>query len=71
MPSAKEMFKDISYELTREDKDVLIYTHSIFRGDYIVFCKYGEQYFISEDITTFTPKLHLAIHQQLKERGWI
>ena len=83
---ALDMFKELGYKIAVKDKDVLMYSKDVsgktifihFRLKYRPISEEHLGYggYVSYDSgskvqRTFTPKEHQAIHQQMKELGWI
>lgn len=75
MSKADKMFKELGYEKSEtDDNNFIVYD---YRTGYmwfeIVFDKLNKEYYSQqyEDLPNITPKEHLAIHEKMKELGWI
>ena len=85
--TAKEMFEELGYKIAVNDEDVIIYHHYGKGNDTReIFFRLKHTYTYNENIgygaklsydsgssypLTITINEHLAIHQQLKELGWL
>ena len=78
MNMAKEMFKELGYNLVRNDDDYIIYEKKIDNGciKTVTFCdqlqnvniSYGE---FANQTPSIDMQLFVAIEKQLKELDWI
>ena len=77
---AKEMFEELGFHLHTKDRCHLIYRSKHdkngedddpFNWDYINFYLKDKTYEVDIMISDVDIKLHKAIHQQMKELGWI
>lgn len=68
MKTAKEMFEELGYKLNQQTvfEDWIIYG-ILLKGNIIFDTTFKNV----ECTASITPELHLAIHQQMKELGWI
>lgn len=68
---ADRMLNALGFELFLEDSDTVIYTLKYENGvDNLLFYKDSQFYdYVSETESSMTVKLHLAIHEKLKELG--
>lgn len=74
---AKEMFRELKFKLIADNEKVLTYKNN--RSGAIIKFQYAEKWWIPyyQDadnligIRPFNIKEHLAIHQQMKELGWL
>ena len=70
---AKEMFKELGYErFNLTEKGYLSYKNNV--GIMLVFDLKEKQYYLCEDddmCVSYTVEEHQAIHQQMKELGWV
>ena len=72
MPTAEKMFEKLGYEPTKTIIDVFGYTKTGVR--FIWFDRYTRQYRCRDlihDGMTLSIEEHKAIHQQMKELGWL
>ena len=78
--TAKEMFEELGFELNTDNEFVRSYRikhdenfsgEDPFNWDYINFYIKDKTYNVDIMIGDVDIKLHKAIHQQLKELGWL
>lgn len=68
--TAQQMFEELGYEKTSENENGILYS-DIFSQ--VAFFKKDKKYGVYTIMKKFkaSTNLHKAIHQQLKELGWI
>ena len=73
--TAKEMFEKLSFKQIEEDEYSLkYYSNEIYYDVTVYFNKEKQSYIVTYNIEiprSITLELHKAIHQQMKELGWL
>ncbi|MDL2276362.1 NUDIX hydrolase [Breznakia sp. OttesenSCG-928-G09] len=76
MKTAREMFEELGYKLTESDSS-LCYEFRKFRIEFdfnfkeYTFYEFDKEYPTLQEVVSVDVKEHKAIHQQLKELGWL
>ena len=77
---AKEMFEKLGYEICKEDDCILEHKreNDKYWTNYVTFAKFRNYYIVTsrnklynEIPSLILPNVHQAIHQQMKELGWL
>ena len=75
MSKADKMFEELGYvESETSDKNDIVYEYRMRKaGLEIVFDKFNKEYCSLQNsrLVTITHEEHLAIHEKMKELGWI
>lgn len=75
MSKADNMFKELGYVKSEtDDINSIVYEYKVRKVSFeIIFDKFNKEYCSQqyEELVTITPKEHLAIHEKMKELGWI
>ena len=75
MSKADKMFEELGYnKYTTDWVEEIVYLHRLLKTKLqIVFDTYNREYHSQQNynLVTITVKEHLAIHEKMKELGWI
>lgn len=71
--NAEQMFKELGYELTKNNESKIEYTFKAFVDTVVSFDICERLYYVSSlgSATVISPNIHKAITKQMEELGWL